>query len=152
MTGTVIIPIWLFVLLGVTFILVLINKLLIPSVRWFFRKKLNKTINELNQRFNIKLRPFQLTKRQVLIDRLVHDYQVLEHVQQSSFEDEVPREVMMEKAQRYAREIVPSFNAYIYYRLGFWFAKKLAKLFYRVRVNAKQSDELKSVAIVTPFL
>ena len=146
MTGTVIIPIWLFVLLGVTFILVLINKLLIPSVRWFFRKKLNKTINELNQRFNIKLRPFQLTKRQVLIDRLVHDYQVLEHVQQSSFEDEVPREVMMEKAQRYAREIVPSFNAYIYYRLGFWLAKKLAKLFYRVRVNANQSEELKSVA------
>ena len=146
MTGTVIIPIWLFVLLGVTFILVLINKLLIPSVRWFFRKKLNKTINELNQRFNIKLRPFQLTKRQVLIDRLVHDYQVLEHVQQSSFEDEVPREVMMEKAQIYAREIVPSFNAYIYYRLGFWLAKKLAKLFYRVRVNANQSEELKSVA------
>ena len=146
MTGTVIIPIWLFVLLGVTFILVLINKLLIPSVRWFFRKKLNKTIDELNQRFNIKLRPFQLTKRQVLIDRLVHDYQVLEHVQQSSFEDEVPREVMMEKAQRYAREIVPSFNAYIYYRLGFWLAKKLAKLFYRVRVNANQSEELKSVA------
>ena len=30
MTGTVIIPIWLFVLLGVTFILVLVNKLLIP--------------------------------------------------------------------------------------------------------------------------
>ena len=146
MTGTVVIPTWLFVLLGVSFILVLVNKLLIPSVRWFFRKKLNKAINDLNQRFNIKLRPFQLTKRQVLIDRLVHDYQVLEYVQQFSVEDEVPREVIVEKAQKYAREIVPSFNAYIYYRLGFWLAKKLAKLFYRVRVNANQSVELKSVA------
>ena len=146
MTGTVVIPTWLFVLLGVSFILVLVNKLLIPSVRWFFRKKLNKAINDLNQRFNIKLRPFQLTKRQVLIDRLVHDYQVLEYVQQFSVEDEVPREVIVEKAQKYAREIVPSFNAYIYYRLGFWLAKKLAKLFYRVRVNANQSGELKSVA------
>ena len=125
--------------------LVLINKLLIPSVRWFFRKKLNKAINELNQRLNIKLRPFQLTKRQVLLDRLVHDSQVLEHVQQFSLDDEVPREVMMEKVQQYAREIVPSFNAYIYYRLGFWLAKKLARLLYRVRVNADQSEKLKNV-------
>jgi|TARA_B100001079_G_C16370893_1_gene497393 glycerol-3-phosphate O-acyltransferase len=145
MTGTVVIPTWLFALLGVTFVLVLINKLLIPSFRWFFRKKLNKAINELNQRLNIKLRPFQLTKRQVLLDRLVHDSQVLEHVQQFSLDDEVPREVMMEKVQQYAREIVPSFNAYIYYRLGFWLAKKLARLLYRVRVNADQSEKLKNV-------
>ena len=112
MTGTFVIPTWLFALLGVTFMLVLINKFLIPSVRWFFRNKLNKAINELNQLLNIKLRPFQLTKRQVLLDRLVHDSQVLEHVQQFSLDDEVPREVMMEKVQQYAREIVPSFNAY----------------------------------------
>jgi len=117
-----------------------------PSVRWFFRKKLNKAINELNQRLNVKLRPFQLTKRQVLLDRLIHDSRVLEFVQQQAMSDEVPREVLMEKVQQYAREIVPSFNAYVYYRFGYWLAKNLAKLLYRVRVNSEQNKQLKSVA------
>ena len=146
MTDNVVIPLWLFLLLSGVFTLVLINKLLMPSVRWFFRKKLNKAINELNQRLNVKLRPFQLTKRQVLLDRLIHDSQVLEFVQQQAMADEVPREVLMEKVQRYAREIVPSFNAYVYYRLGYWLAKKLAKLLYRVRVNSEQNHQLKNVA------
>jgi glycerol-3-phosphate O-acyltransferase len=78
MTDNVVIPFWLFLLLSGVFALVLVNKFLMPSVRWFFRKKLNKAINELNQRLNIKLRPFQLTKRQVLLDRLIHDSQVLQ--------------------------------------------------------------------------
>ncbi len=146
MTGTVTIPTWFFILLLIIFVLVLISKLLVPSVRWFFRKKLNRAINELNQRLNVQIRPFQLTKRQVLLDRLIHDAQVLDFVQQQALDDDVPREVLMEKVQKYAREIVPSFNAYIYYRFGYWLAKKLAKLLYRVQVNTEQNKHLKNIA------
>ena len=146
MTGTVTIPTWFFILLLIIFVLVLISKLLVPSVRWFFRKKLNRAINELNQRLNVQIRPFQLTKRQVLLDRLIHDAQVLDFVQQQAVDDDVPREVLMEKVQKYAREIVPSFNAYIYYRFGYWLAKKLAKLLYRVQVNTEQNKYLKNIA------
>lgn len=146
MDAQITIPLWFFMLLLVVFVVVMVNHFLFPGVRWFFRKKINRAINELNARLNIKLRPFQLTKRQVLLDRLVHDTQVLEFVQTQGIEDEVPREVLMEKVQRYAREIVPSFNAYIYYRLGYWLSKKVAKLLYRVRVRVGKKDHLKEVS------
>ena len=146
MTNTITIPTWFFLLLLVVFGLVIINKLLMPSVRWFLRKKINRAIHELNQRLNIKIRPFQLTKRQVLLDRLVHDSEVLSFIQQQSIEDDVPREVLLDKVHTYAREIVPSFNAYVYYRLGFWLSKKLAKLLYRVRVRMGERDHLANVS------
>ena len=146
MSADITIPFWLFLLLSAVFIGVIVDQFLYPGVRWFFRKKINRAINELNQRLNVKLRPFQLTKRQVLLDRLVHDSEVLEFVQSQAIQDEVPHEVLMEKVQDYAREIVPSFNAYVYYQLGFWLSKKIAQMLYRVRVRVGQRDHLKEVS------
>jgi 1-acyl-sn-glycerol-3-phosphate acyltransferase len=39
------------------------------------------------------------------------------------------------RIDRYAREIVPSFNAYLYFRVGYWLAKSVARLLYRVRLG-----------------
>ena len=39
------------------------------------------------------------------------------------------------RVDRYAREIVPAFNAYLYFRVGYWLGKALAKLLYRVRLG-----------------
>jgi len=139
------IPFWLFVLLSAIAVLVLIQRYLFPGVRWFFRKKINHAIDELNQRMNIKIRPFQLTKRQVLLDRLIHDPKVLDFVHQQSLDDEVPRQVLMEKVHRYAKEIVPSFNAYIYYRFAYWLSKKLAMLLYKVRVKTATAKFVKQI-------
>jgi glycerol-3-phosphate O-acyltransferase len=139
------IPFWLFILLVFISAVVVIQKFLFPGIRWFFRKKINLAINELNQRLNFSIRPFQLTKRQVLLDRIIHDTQVLEFVQSQSIKDEVPREVLMEKVHTYAREIVPSFNAYIYYRFGFWVSKKIAMMLYKVRVKTATRHHLSQV-------
>ena len=145
MDAQITIPFWLFLLLAIITGFVIVHRFLFPGIRWFFRKKINKAIHELNQRLNFELRPFQLTKRQVLLDRLIHDSQVLEFVQVQSIEDEVPREVLMEKVHIYAREIVPSFNAYIYVRLGFWLSKKLAMMLYKVRVKTASKKHLNQV-------
>jgi len=145
MDAQITIPFWFFILLVFISVLVIVQKFLFPGIRWFFRKKINLAIKELNQRLNFALRPFQLTKRQVLLDRLIHDTQVLEFVQNQSIEDEVPREVLMEKVHTYAREIVPSFNAYIYYRFGFWVSKKIAMMLYKVRVKTATRHHLSQV-------
>jgi len=50
-------------------------------------------------------------------------------------EHNMPHAVAQAKARKYAAEIVPAFNAYIYFRIGYWLAKKLARLIYRVRVD-----------------
>jgi len=145
MGGQITIPLWFFLILVIISGFVVIHRFLFPGIRWFFRKKINKAIHELNQRLNFEIRPFQLTKRQVLLDRLIHDSQVLEFVQKQSIEDEVPREVLMEKVHTYAREIVPSFNAYIYVRFGFWLSKKLAMMLYKVRVKTASKKYINQV-------
>ena len=50
--------------------------LLAPSLRWFFRRRINKVIAQINTRLAVDLPSFKLTRRQVLIDRLFHDAKV----------------------------------------------------------------------------
>ena len=45
----------------------------------------------------------------------------------------------------YAREIVPSFNAYLYFRIGYWLAKKIARLLYRVRIGLVDDEQFASI-------
>jgi len=112
-----------------------LDRVLIPSTRWFLRRRINRVINEIGTRLDIEIRPFQLTKRQVLIDRLIYDPQIIEAIKDYAGEHDMPQEVAQGKVAVYAREIVPSFNAYLYFRIGYWIAKKIARLLYRVRVG-----------------
>src|SRR5262245_34148581 len=111
MGSTVAVPLWLLVLMAAMAGWALLDRLLIPSVRWAMRRRANKAIAELNSRLHLRIRPFKLTRRQVLIDRLLYDPEVLEAVEQHAKTANVPREVAMDLAKRYAREIVPSFSA-----------------------------------------
>jgi glycerol-3-phosphate O-acyltransferase len=47
----------------------------------------------------------------------------------------MPRGVVTSRIRGYAREIVPAFNAYFYFRLGYWLAKRTAQALFRVRVG-----------------
>jgi glycerol-3-phosphate O-acyltransferase len=51
----------------------------------------------------------------------------------------------MEKVKRYANEIVPSFNAYVYFRLGNWLSRSLLRVLYRVRVGSIDEEGLAKV-------
>ena len=135
MTDPVAIPFWFFLILIVVTVAAVLDRVLIPSTRWLIRRRINRLIDDIGSRLDIEIRPFQLTKRKVLIDRLIYDSEVIEAINQQSRDREVPREILQAKAATYAREIVPSFNAYIYFRTGYWLAKKIARLMYRVRVG-----------------
>ncbi len=52
---------------------------------------------------------------------------------------------LLQRVDRYAREIVPAFNAYLYFRVGYWLAKTLAKLLYRVRLGYTDTQALAAV-------
>jgi glycerol-3-phosphate O-acyltransferase len=114
-------------------------------VRWFLRRRVNRVLNEISTRLDIEIKPFQLTKRRVLIDRLAYDPKVMEAMQAYAQEEDMPREVAQAKAVHYAREIVPSFNAYLYFRFGYWLAKKVARLMYWVRVGLVDNERLASI-------
>ncbi len=146
MTGSVTLPLWLAVLLALLAVWAALERLLIPSVRWFLRRRVNRVLDELNTRLKIQIQPFKLTKREVLIDRLMYDPQVQEAAAAYSRENEMPRDVVMEKVARYAREIVPAFNAYVYFRFGYWLARKIARSLYRVRLGYSDEEGLLSIA------
>jgi len=54
--------------------------------------------------------------------------------------------VVMARIAGYAREIVPAFNAYFYFRVGYWLGRKITRLLYRVRVGYTDTEGLARVA------
>jgi len=142
MSSTVAIPLWLLALLAAFAAWALLERLLVPGVRWWLRRRVNRVIDEVNTRLNISIRPFQLTKRAVLIDRLIYDPKVAEAMEAYAAEQNMPREVAQAEIRRYAREIVPAFNAYVYFRVGYWIAERFARSLYRVRVGFADNERL----------
>jgi glycerol-3-phosphate O-acyltransferase len=140
------VPLWLFLPILAFALWSLLDRLLIPSGRWFLRRRLNRLIDSVNRRLAVEIKPFQLTKRQVLIDRLVYDPQVVAAANEHARANNLPREVAMTEVYRYAREIVPTFNAYIYFRLGYGIARAVARLLYRVRLGFADERTLAGVA------
>ena len=145
MNSEIVLPFWIVVLLLVLSLALVLDRVLLPSVRWIMRRRINRVIDEINTRLDIEIRPFQLTRRQALIEQLVFDDKVNEAVQAYALEHDMPHTVAQVRARRYAREIVPSFNAYVYFRFGYWLAKRIARLIYRVRVGFYDGDGLSKV-------
>lgn len=145
MTSTVTLPSWIFLTLLVAASYALIMSVLFPSVRWYLRRRLNRTVDKLNSSLQIKIRPLQRSKRQILIDQLMFDREVLAIIEEQAQRDNIPRDVLQQKVKSYAREIVPSFNAYVYYQVFYWLAKKVSRFIYRVRVAAAQPSKLEAV-------
>ena len=138
-TETVSLPIWMAVAAGAFVVWAVFDRLLIPSVRWFFRRRVNRVIEELNTRLELQIPAFHRTRRRVLIELLTYDPKVMESIERRAEESGVPRESLVREVERYAREIVPSFNPWLYFRLGYYLARRTVQFLYRVRMG--YSDE-----------
>ncbi len=145
MTHHVALPFWLFAIVAILALWAFIEHFLTPSLRWFFRRRVNEVISEINTRLKIEIPSFKLTRRDVVIDRLFHDPAIQLAAKNWRNESNASEEESKQKVDRYAREIVPSFNAYLYFRLGYRCAKGLAKFLYRVRLGYSDSEALASV-------
>jgi len=139
------VPMWQIALLAILAVLFLLEKLFIPSVRWMVTRKVNRVITEINEHLQIGIRPFQLTKRNVLIDRLVFDPKVIEAMEAYVEANQMPREVAQEEIRRYAREIVPAFNAYVYYRFIYRLCRYVCRQLYRIRVGVADEEEIRAI-------
>ncbi len=142
MTQPVTLPLWAFVLIllfaGVTFA----SHFLFPSVRWFFRRRAERVIARLNERLQKPIEPFKLARRYDMIQRLVYDPDVTQAVVEHARKNNLPENVAFEQAQRYAREIVPSFSATAYFTVGTRLARWISKSLYRIRLGAFPREAL----------
>src|SRR3954453_15962452 len=97
------VPLWLLLAIAAFAALSLVDRLLIPRVRWLRPRPPNRLIDPVNRRLDGEIKPFQLTKRQVLIDRLVYDPPVVEAANEHARATNLPRDLAMAEVQRYAR-------------------------------------------------
>lgn len=132
MTQTVQLPLWLFVLIMLFAAVTALSHFLLPSVRWFFRRRLEKAVKRLNTRLKRPIEPFKLARRYDMIQRLIYDPEVTREIVNYARENGVPENVAFEKARIYAREIVPSFSAFAYFSFAIRLARTLANFVYRI--------------------
>lgn len=138
-------PLWLVILGSVFALIAFFSHFLFPSVRWFFRGSTNKMIDKVNERLPFKIPGLALTKRAVLIDRLVYDPYVMQAAKEHNEISGEPMDVTMEKVERYAKEVVPAFNAKVYFQFANWLSKKILQLLYRVRLGYSAEEKLKDI-------
>jgi glycerol-3-phosphate O-acyltransferase len=139
------VPLWVVVIVGALALWSVLDRLLIPSVRWVLRRRLNRAIDKLNTQLKLRIQPFKLAKRQALIDQLIFDAEVLRAIEDYAAANKVPREVAQARARRYAHEIVPSFSAYAYFGIGTRLARWISTFIYRVRLGYLDEQAMQTV-------
>ena len=133
MTSTVQMPLWALLLLLAFAAVTFASHFLFPSVRWFFRRRLERAVAQLNKKLTRPIEPFKLARRQDMIQRLLYDPDVTKAIVEYAHKHNVREDVAFEKARRYALEIVPSFSAFAYFSFGIRLANFLARSLYIVR-------------------
>ncbi|HEX6321766.1 MAG TPA: 1-acyl-sn-glycerol-3-phosphate acyltransferase [Burkholderiales bacterium] len=142
MSDPVALPFWLLAILAFFAAWAAYDKLLVPALRWLVNRPADQVIEELSTRLRIGIRPFQRTRRQALIHRLTTDPKVLQAAERHAAETRRDFIQVMKQVDRYAREIVPAFNAYLYFRIGYWLGRNFARLLYRVRLGYVDAEGL----------
>lgn len=145
MTSTVELPLWLFVLILLFAAVTFASHFLFPSVRWFFRRRMERAVARLNERLARPIEPFKLARRHDMIQRLIYDPQVSQAIADHASQEGIPESVAFEQAKRYAREIVPGFSTGIYFGVAIRAAKWLSKALYHVRLGRFDEDAFRGV-------
>lgn len=135
MTSTVELPLWLVVLALLLAAVAALERVLMPSARWFLRKRAERLIGRLNTHLARPIQPFRLMARADRIVQLTYDPQVIRAVMDHARDTGVPEPVALQAARKAAREIVPGFSALVYFGVATRLARWFSRLFYRVHVG-----------------
>jgi glycerol-3-phosphate O-acyltransferase len=138
-------PLWLLVLIVGFAIFSALERVLVPSVRWFFRRRMERAVVRLNAKLPRPIQPFKLARRYDMIQRLIYDPKVAEAIARHAKTEGVPENVAFETARSYAREIVPSFSASIYFGVALGLSRWLSRALYRVRPGRFDEEAIEAI-------
>jgi glycerol-3-phosphate O-acyltransferase len=82
---------------------------------------------ELNPTLQLQMSQFSLTHRHVLTDRLASDPDVEARLDDFARHKGSSKEQVRREAWRYAWDIVPAFNPYFHFRLGYRMARAVIR-------------------------
>ena len=145
MSATVELPYWVLVLVLGFAAVAALDRILVPSARWFLRRRMQRAVDRLNQKLSVPIEPFKLVRRQDQVIRLIYDPQVMEAVTEYARERGIPQNIAFERARSYAREIVPGFSTATYFGFATKLAQKLSQGLYNVHLGGADSEALRSI-------
>ena len=61
---TITLPYWIFIVLLVFAAIMVRDRILLPGMRWYLKRRVNRVIEEINTRLDIEISPIQFTRRQ----------------------------------------------------------------------------------------
>ncbi len=129
------VPLWALILIVLFAAVTAASHLFIPPVRWYLRRRLEQAVSRLNARLEHPIRPFNLARRHDTILRLVYDPAVAEAIARHAAVTGEREDAAFIRARRYAREIVPSFSATVYFTVATRAARWLSTALYDVRLS-----------------
>ena len=100
MTTTIELPLWLLIVILLFAAVTFASHFLFPSVRWFFRRRLEKVVAKVNEKLERPIEPFKLARRHDMIQRLIYDPEVTRAVAAHAKESGIPENVAFEEARR----------------------------------------------------
>lgn len=136
MAAVIEIPVWLALLVALAAAVAVLDRVLAPTFRWYVRRRFLRAVDDLNKRLSLQIQPFKLMSRQLLVDRLSHDPEVMRAVETHVAETGMHRDLVYAQVRRYAKEIAPSFSAFMYFGVGARVSRWIGRWLYRVRLGA----------------
>ncbi len=145
MMTTVELPLWALLLILAFAAVAALNNVLVPSVRWYLRRRLERAVARLNEQLARPIQPFKLARRNDTVLRLIYDPEVARAVVDYAKDNDIREDVASEKAAQYAREIVPGFSAFTYFGFAIRAARFLSQSLYRVRLAEANDAALEAI-------
>lgn len=142
MGATVEIPLWLLALGAFGLAVAALDRVVAPTFRWVLRRRLERAVERLNRSLSLRIQPFKLMRRAFLIERLAHDPEVMRAAEAHMAETGMPRDITHRLVDEYAREITPSFSAFLYFGIGARVSRWIAEALYHVRLGAFDREAL----------
>jgi len=118
--------------------------LLLPLLQRLIYHRSKSTEKLLDEELEFGLPSYAMASRQLWIDRIISDPKVSEAIG-SAAEKSGSKEQAMQEARKFATEIVPTFNAMLYFHIGCWISRKILRLFYWIQVGFSQQSEYREI-------
>lgn len=141
----VIMPLWALILILGFATVTVASHFLFPSVRWFFRRRMERAVAQLNTRLAKPIEPFKIMRHQDQVTRLIYDPKVMEAVRDYAIAQRIPPNVAFQRARSYAKEIVPSFSTTTYFGFATRVAQSLSQALFHVRLGGGDAVALQAI-------
>lgn len=146
MTDPVVIPFWLLLLLVLFALPTLITQVFIPLWLKLWNRWSQQAFNDVNPQLQLKLAPFTLTRYRALAAQLATDPKMLQAAAEVAEQQGLKLEDLRDRLYKVALEIVPAFNPFFYFRIGYGIGKGMLRGFYRVAIGFADEQSLESVS------